>query len=194
MKIFKIICSVFLSFFIFGGIISICTPGGFNFISVFLLCVLILLDIYIIKSIKQKEKTIVDTESITLNKPASKNSIIVHNDNKKHEFATLNIQYNSSNPQKIYTVNADETKFFECLFLKISKDNLQLIRMSDGTLSVEYGTYPIGRIKLQGRKHYMFIFKNIYDYTEIEGTIDDFIQHQDEWVNYLKKHVLKELK
>lgn len=106
----------------------------------------------------------------------------------------MNIKYNSSNPQKLYDVNEKEHLFFESLFSKIKEDKIQLIRMSDGTLLIEYSNYPIGKIKLQGKKHYMQIFKGVYRVSEITGSLNDFIEHQTEWVEYLKKHILKEMK
>lgn len=106
----------------------------------------------------------------------------------------MNIKYNLSNPLKLYNVTENEHLFFECLFSKVKENKFQLTRMSDGTLSVNYGTYPIGKIKLQGKKHYMQILKGSYGVTEITGSLDDFIKHQDEWIKYLKKHILKEMK
>lgn len=109
-----------------------------------------------------------------------------------------NIKYNSSEPSKTYDVNDLETKFFESLHSKLYTESLfytpSLIRMTDGTLAVECGGYPVGKIKLQGRKHWMQILKNLYDNDIIEGSIDDFIAHQNEWVKYIKKYLLKELK
>lgn len=109
-----------------------------------------------------------------------------------------NIKCNSCKPSKIYEVNNLETKFFESLHSKLCTENLfytpSLIRMTDGTLAVEYGGYPVGKIKLQGRKYWMQVLKNLYDNDIIEGSIDDFIVYQSEWVKYIKKYLLKELK
>ncbi len=68
------------------------------------------------------------------------------------------IRYSVNPPTKIYSINKSEELFFEQLFLnltEIENSNIQLPRMSDGTLLVEYNRYPIGKVKLQGRNHYI---------------------------------------
>lgn len=103
----------------------------------------------------------------------------------------LNIKYNVNPPSKTYDVNELENKFFESLFSKINSEGFVLVRMSDGTISVELNTYAVGKIKLQGKKHKMQILKSLYKHDMIEGSIDDFIEHQDEWVKYIRKYITK---
>lgn len=189
MKVVKSILCVFLSFIVLGGVLSLFTPGNMSIISIILLCVFILLDAKLIKSIrKQKQIILPEPQQPPLPEPQQ---VI---DEKPP--VSLNIKYNSSNPQKTYEVNDAENKFFESLFSKALQEHIpnsfNLTRMSDGTISVDYGTFPIGKIRLQSKKHYMFIFKSIYDYTQLNGTVDDFITHQYEWLNYLKKYIMKE--
>ena len=109
-----------------------------------------------------------------------------------------NIRYGSSSPSKIYDVNDLEELFFEKLFSKTQEVNLNnnfsMIRMSNGTLAVEYAGYPIGKVRLQGKKHTMQILKSIYKYYSVEGNIQDFLPKIDEWIQYIRKYILKELK
>lgn len=98
----------------------------------------------------------------------------------------------SSNPAKEYLVNDLEQRFFEELSSKLSaqeNSKIHLIRMSDGTLSVQYCGCPVGKIKLQGRKHRMQVLKNLYDVDSIEGTYDDFIIQIDSWASYIRKYL-----
>ena len=104
---------------------------------------------------------------------------------------SLNIEYGSLNPSKVYNINENEELFFENLTSKLKQNKLNqsiyLTRMSNGSISVDYSNYPIGKIKLQGRKYSMLILKNMYDNYTIEGSLDDFILKIDEWINYIKK-------
>ena len=56
--------------------------------------------------------------------------------------------------QREYEVNEKEELFFDRLYNSLPEGDrlfIHLYRMSNGTLSVYYKTYPIGKIKLQGR-------------------------------------------
>lgn len=100
------------------------------------------------------------------------------------------IRYNVSLPSKLFEVNQDEELFFSCLSKKLTvqqNKSIRLTRMSNGTLDVYYGGYPIGKIKLQGRKHTMQILKGLYGNESIDGTVEDFIQHIDSWLKYIKR-------
>nr|WP_308742064.1 hypothetical protein [uncultured Anaerocolumna sp.] len=65
--------------------------------------------------------------------------------------------------------------------------------MSNGTLSVYFNGYPVGKIKLQGRKHSMQIIKSLYKCDTLEGNINDFILKIDGWILYINKHLMREL-
>lgn len=104
------------------------------------------------------------------------------------------IKYNVNPPTKLYTVNADEELYFEKLSSKLTdteNKHVVLRRMSNGTLETYYGLYPLGKIKLQGRKHYMQILKSLYKFEVIDGTVQDFIERIDDVVLYLRKHCKK---
>lgn len=95
------------------------------------------------------------------------------------------ITYNSTNSTKKYEVNDDEKLFFGVVFEEIG-EGIELNRMSDGTLDVNYCGYPIGKIKLQGRKYKMQILKGLYGIRWIEGNLNDFISHIQDWKKYVK--------
>ena len=82
-----------------------------------------------------------------------------------------------------YAVNENEEKFFEIVYSELG-EGVCLIRLADGTLDVSYSGYPIGKIKLQGRKHSMQILKGKYGVKSIEGTVEDFIPFVLEWKKY----------
>ena len=65
-----------------------------------------------------------------------------------------------SDTGKKFTLNEQEELFFNALYDYLSPDessNILLERMSNGCISVFYATYPVGKIKLQGRKDWMQI-------------------------------------
>lgn len=97
------------------------------------------------------------------------------------------IPYNTTNPSKHYDVTKEEELFFDKLLEKSGhlKGEFQLSRLSDGTVNVSYKTYPVGKIKLQGRKHSMLVLTNLYKQNSIEGTMDDFIHGIDGWIKYI---------
>jgi hypothetical protein len=105
----------------------------------------------------------------------------------------FNIRYNSVPPSKVYEVNDLEKLFLETLLTKLQKANLNknvtLVRMSDGTLAVEYFGYPIGKVKLQGKIHYMQVLKGLYKHYSVEGSIQDFIPKIDEWIKYIQRYI-----
>lgn len=106
---------------------------------------------------------------------------------------SCSIRYNSVPPSKVYEINNLESLFFETLFSKLQeaklKNRITLIRMSNGTLAVEYAGYPVGKVKLQGKIHTMQILKGLYKHYSIEGNIQDFLPKIDEWVKYIQKYI-----
>lgn len=102
------------------------------------------------------------------------------------------IPYNSTNPTKKYELIKEEEIFFDKLLEKSNhlKGEFQLYRLSDGTVNVSYKSYPIGKIKLQGRKHSMLVLISLYKSKSVEGTLDDFIITIDLWIKYIS-NVLK---
>lgn len=84
--------------------------------------------------------------------------------------------------------NEQEKIFFDELMKALTdfKGVIRPQRMSDKSLSIFYGTYPVGKIKLTGKKHWMQILKGLQTHKTIEGEIGDFIQHIPEWVRYIR--------
>ena len=95
------------------------------------------------------------------------------------------------NSSKKYEVNSDEELYFKKFSLKLSdNENARIVlhRKSDGSLEPYFGSYPLGKIKLQGRKHSMQILKSLYKFDVIEGNVDDFIKRIDDVVLYIRKY------
>lgn len=61
--------------------------------------------------------------------------------------------------------------------------------MSNGTLSVEYSGYLVGKVKLQGRKYSMQVLKGLYGSDSFEGDIGLFIEKTEIWVRYIRKQL-----
>lgn len=96
-----------------------------------------------------------------------------------------------SDTGKKFIVNEQEEQFFNALYEYISPDknaNILLERMSNGCISVFYATYPVGKVKLQGRKHWMQILKGLYTIKTIDGEVEDFIKHISDWEKYIRLH------
>lgn len=102
------------------------------------------------------------------------------------------IRYASFPPKKEFAVNDLEIALFDNLSSKLNKQEnsqIRLLRMSDGTLSVEYSGYPVGKVKLQGRKHSMQVIKSLYKFDSFEGNIELFNERIENWVDYIRKHL-----
>ena len=92
---------------------------------------------------------------------------------------------------KEYTWNKDEEQYFECFLSKLSDEEkkcLKLNRLSTGHIEPYFNSYPLGKIKLQGRKHWMQILKGLYTSKTIEGDVENFITHVSDWEKYIKLH------
>lgn len=102
------------------------------------------------------------------------------------------VRYSSYPPKKEFTVNELEMEFFNTLYKNLTEQensNIRLIRMSNGTLVVEYSGYPIGKIKLQGRKYTMQVIKSLYKFVDYEGNLELFKSKISDWVEYIHKHL-----
>jgi len=104
---------------------------------------------------------------------------------------------NLSNPKKVYDVSADEEVFFNTLIEKSNEKELKplfnMTRTSNGTINVNYDSYPIGKIKLQGRTKWMMVMNNLYDSNQIEGSLDHYIEGINDWILYIEKYIIEEL-
>ncbi|MFZ2539807.1 MAG: hypothetical protein WAX04_13070 [Oscillospiraceae bacterium] len=106
------------------------------------------------------------------------------------------IEYGSTNPSKLFNINEMEEIFFRQLYVQLESlklnNRIKLTRMSNGTLAVNCAGYPVGKVKLQGKKNWMQILKSLCKHDVIEGSLDDFIPKIDEWIHYVKKYLIKE--
>lgn len=103
------------------------------------------------------------------------------------------IKYMVNPPSKTFEISELEEKFFDVLYSKLPENvnkNINLIRMANGTLTVDCKGFFIGKIKLQGTKHNMLILTSLYDSHVVD---DNFIEHIDEWIKYIKTYVIKDL-
>ena len=101
------------------------------------------------------------------------------------------IKYNTNPPTKTFAVNVDEELYFEKLYSKLTDaENQKIIlhRFSDGAVEPYFNNYPLGKIKLHGRKHYLQILKSLHKYEVVEGSVKDFIKRIDDVVLYLRKY------
>lgn len=92
---------------------------------------------------------------------------------------------------KEYTWNENEEKYFNTFFSKLTdeeKKYIRLSRLSNGSIEPYFKDYPLGKIKLQGRKHSMQIIKSLYNWETIEGTVNDFIDRIDDVIKYMRKY------
>lgn len=93
-----------------------------------------------------------------------------------------------STSPKDYQVNEQEELFFSELSKVIKSGRITLIRMSNGALSVNYNGYPVGKIKLQGRKYWMQILKDLDSSTCVDGSVDLFIERISDWKRYIDRY------
>ena len=109
------------------------------------------------------------------------------------------IKYSTNPPSKIFEVNDLEEQFFNILYSKLSNDintKIYLIRLSDGTLNVEYknGLY-IGKIKgikfiinnyeyIKDKKLSVFMVgMREFDEDYINSILEDNIPNNDDYHN-----------
>lgn len=88
-------------------------------------------------------------------------------------------------------LNSNEQKYFNTFRSKLKPEEqnfLILKRLSNKTIEPYFNTYPIGKVKLTGKKFWMQIFKNIYKIDVFEGTLDEMIEKQDEVIMYLRRY------
>ncbi len=103
------------------------------------------------------------------------------------------IKYGVNPPTKTFEINELEENFFDVLYSKLPENvnkHINLIRMTNGTLTVDCKGFFIGKIKLQGNKHDMLILTSLYASYVANN---NFIEHIDEWVKYINEYIIKDL-
>lgn len=92
---------------------------------------------------------------------------------------------------KYCNISNDEEVFIKALLLKLHQNNLKpvsLQRMSTKDISVNYSGYPIGKVKLQGKKTWMQILTGLHDHNKLENaSLEEYIESIDLWITYIKK-------
>lgn len=88
-------------------------------------------------------------------------------------------------------LDSNEIKYFNAFKNKLKSEEYGLLvlkRLSSGIIEPYFNTYPIGKIKLKGRKYWMQIFRSLYKIDIFEGTLDEMIEKQDDVIRYLRKY------
>lgn len=91
-----------------------------------------------------------------------------------------------------YEVLESENIFFKELVkqvvaAKLPAKHLHFNLMSVKDYYVYYGTYPIGRIKLRGRKTHMQVSKGMFSIKLYENlTLEEYMSHIPDWIRYIK--------
>lgn len=86
----------------------------------------------------------------------------------------------------------EEDAFFrelvrQTIEVKLNPNLFYFEPMSDKSFSVEYQSYPIGRIKLRGRKTHMQILKGIYGVKSFDNLpLQEYILHIPEWIKHIQ--------
>ena len=70
---------------------------------------------------------------------------------------------------------------------KLNPDLFYFEPMSDKSFSVQYQNYPIGKIKLTGRKTHMQILKGLYEIKSFDNLpLQEYILHIPEWIKHIQ--------
>lgn len=91
-----------------------------------------------------------------------------------------------------FNTSDEEDLFFRNLVkatidAKLNPDNFYFEPMSNKSFSIHYLSYPVGKIKLQGKKTWMQILKGLYGVKVVEEpSVGDYINHISEWISYIK--------
>lgn len=91
-----------------------------------------------------------------------------------------------------FQTNDTEDEFFRELVKKAIEVQLNpklfcFEPMSNGSFSVSYGNYPIGKIKLNGSKTYMQVLKGLTGIKEFENlSLEECVSHIADWIRHIK--------
>ena len=88
-------------------------------------------------------------------------------------------------------LNENETKYFEIFRSKLTpaeNKKLSLKRLSNGAIEPYSGTFPLGKVKLSGRKYWIQVFKSLLKVDIIEGSFEEILAKQDETIKYMRKY------
>lgn len=92
-----------------------------------------------------------------------------------------------------YPVTEDEKLFLSVLSRKFVEANelkfIKVHRMSTKAIDFNYNGFPIGKVKLQGRKTWMQIIEDLYEVKTLEGSTDAYLDGIDLWIEYIKEYL-----
>ena len=91
-------------------------------------------------------------------------------------------------------LNTLEQEFFQAFQDKLTpeeRNQLVLNRLSNGSIEPYIRHYPLGKIKLTGRKHWMQIYKTAIKTEIFEGNLQEMIEKQNETIKYLREYCRK---
>lgn len=89
------------------------------------------------------------------------------------------------------TTNEENTFFREVVKLalesKLNPNAFYFEPMSNKSFSVHYGNYPIGRIKLNGRKTHMQVLKGLSGVKEYHDLmLEEYVLYIPDWIKHIK--------
>ncbi|MBB5148169.1 hypothetical protein [Ureibacillus thermosphaericus] len=95
------------------------------------------------------------------------------------------------NESKYCDVNEVEYEFIKLLFELFNQQNLngyiKLKRLSNRAIDFYYNGYPVGKIKLNGRKTWFTYMVNLYEFEKITDLKqEDFNRLINLWIHYIK--------
>ena len=91
-----------------------------------------------------------------------------------------------------FVTSDDEDAFFrelvrQAIEAKLNPCSFYFEPLSDKSFSVSYSNYPIGRIKLNGRKTHMQVLKGLHGVDEFCNlTLAEYLQHIPDWIRRIK--------
>jgi hypothetical protein len=117
------------------------------------------------------------------------------NKNRIQEFDYVHLLISRLNGSKYCQVNANEETFIKAFLERLNEEELngyiRLERLSNKSISVYYKTYPICKLKLNGKKTWMQILLSLYETKVLENEpVSRYIDGIDEWLSYIKKQKL----
>lgn len=122
---------------------------------------------------------------------AGMRTCVSNNLHENYDFIIKHIRYSTSSPSRIYEINEPEKLFISALASMLMHENIKnkinLIRLANGTFNVNYGSHPIGKIKLTGHGTYMQIIRanSCLEYENLG--LEDYIGHISKWLSYIKR-------
>ncbi len=94
----------------------------------------------------------------------------------------------SNTSQYKYIINDEEITLLKTFEGQLSKDkakNINYKRMGNGAIDINYNHTPVGRVRLQKKKHWMQILYEDKVHDIVDGELNDFLPLLPKWVKYV---------